>query len=70
MIPKGIRTEVRKIMQESAFVIPDKEAAVRGFERVKELRNLIHSEDFCVNRDYVEANSLVTIAYLILREII
>lgn len=70
VIPKGIRTEVRKIMQESAFVIPDKEAAVRGFERVKELRNLIHSEDYCVNRDYVEANSLITIAYLILREII
>jgi L-aspartate oxidase len=70
VIPKGIRTEVRKIMQESAFVIPDKEAAVRGFERVKELRKLIHSEDYCVNRDYVEANSLITIAYLILREII
>ncbi len=70
VIPKGIRTEVRKIMQESAFVIPDKESAVRGFERVKELRNLIHSENYCVNRDYVEANSLVTIAYLILREII
>ena len=70
VIPKGIRTEVRRIMQESAFVIPDKEAAVRGFERVKELRNLIHSENFCKNTDFVEANSLVTIAYLILREII
>ncbi|MCQ2465513.1 MAG: L-aspartate oxidase [Oscillospiraceae bacterium] len=70
LIPKGIRTEVRRIMQESAFVIPDKEAAVRGFERVKELRNLIHSENFCRNTDYVEANSLVTVAYLILREII
>lgn len=69
-IPAGIRTEVRRIMQESAFVIPDKEAAVRGFERVKELRNLLHSEKFCRNTDYVEANSLVTVAYLILREII
>ena len=69
-IPKGIRTEVRRIMQESAFVIPDKEAAVRGFERVKELRNLLHSENFCMDTDYVEANSLVTVAYLILREVI
>lgn len=69
-IPIGIRTEVRRIMQESSFVIPDREAAVRGFEKVKELRRLLHSEDFCKDMNYIEANSLVTIAYLILREVI
>ncbi|MBE6853549.1 MAG: L-aspartate oxidase [Ruminococcus sp.] len=69
-IPTGIRTEVRRIMQESSFVIPDREAAVRGFEKVKELRRLLNSEDFCKDMNYIEANSLVTIAYLILREVI
>jgi L-aspartate oxidase len=69
-IPAGIRTEVRRIMQESSFVIPDREAAVRGFERVKEIRRLLHSEDFRKDTNYIEANSLVTVAYLILKEVI
>lgn len=69
-IPTGIRTEVRRIMQESAFVIPDKEAAVKGFERVKELRRMLQTEEYCRDVNYVEANSLVTVAYLILREVI
>lgn len=69
-IPNGIRTEVRHIMQQSYFVIPDKEAAVKGFERIKELKNMLSSGDFCRDMNYIEANSLVTVAYLILKEVI
>lgn len=69
-IPTGIRTEVRHIMQQSYFVIPDKKSAVEGFERIKELKKLLADGNYIINSDYIEAKSLVTIAYLILKEVI
>jgi L-aspartate oxidase len=61
-IPTGIRTEVRHIMQQSYFVIPDKKSAVEGFERIKELKKLLSEGNYIINSDYVEAKSLVTVA--------
>lgn len=68
-IPQGFRTEVRRIMQQSHFVIPDKKAAAEGFRRVEEIRNTLLSGNFCVDTDYVEAKSLATVAYIILKEV-
>jgi len=70
VIPKGIRTEIRHIMQKSYFVIPDKKSAVEGFERVKEIRSMLLNGKYKINSDYVEAKSLATVAYLILKEVI
>lgn len=70
LIPHGIRTEIRHIMQQSYFVIPDKKAAVSGFERIKELKKMLSDGNFVVNPDYIEAKSLATVAYLILKEVI
>ena len=70
VIPTGIRTEIRRIMQKSFFVIPDKRAVVEGFERIKEIRSMLMSNKFKVDTDYVEAKSLATSAYLILKEVI
>ncbi len=69
-IPHGIRTEIRAIMQKSHFVLPDTVAAIEGFERIKELKSLIEKGDWLVNVDYIEARSLATVAYLILKEVI
>jgi len=69
-IPHGFRTEIRHIMQSSYFVIPDKKAAVEGFERVKQIKNELTSGNYIVNPDYIEAKSLATVAYLILKEVI
>ncbi len=69
-VPKGIRTEIRHIMQKSHFVIPDKKAVVEGFERVAEIRKMLNTGNYIQNADYVEAKSLVTVAYLILKEVI
>ena len=65
----GIK-EIRAIMQKSHFVLPDTVAAIEGFERIKELRNLIEKGNWLVNVDYIEARSLATVAYLILKEVI
>lgn len=66
-IPAGIRTEVRHIMQKAHFVIPNPEEAHKGFERILELKRQLEQGDYQVNCDYVEAYSLVIIAYLILK---
>ncbi|MGN0613189.1 MAG: L-aspartate oxidase [Porcipelethomonas sp.] len=69
-IPHGFRTEIRHIMQQSYFVIPDKKAAVEGFERIKEIKRELTNGNYLINPDYIEARSLATIAYLILKEVI
>ena len=69
-IPHGFRTEIRRIMQQSYFVIPDKKAAVEGFERIKEIKSDLTTGNYLINPDYIEAKSLATVAYLILKEVI
>lgn len=69
-VPRGIRTEIRHIMQHSFFVIPDKQQAVEGFERVSEIKKMLESGSYIIDRDYVEAHSLAVTAYLILKEVI
>lgn len=69
-IPSGIRTEVRAIMQRSHFVVPNKETARVGFEEVLALKKQLEEGAFRVDADYVEARSLIQIAYLVLKEVI
>lgn len=66
----GIRTEVRAIMQRAYFVTPDYDEARIGYERICELLKQIEDGDFIVDQDYVEAHSLATVAFLILKEVI
>lgn len=70
MIPKGIRTEIRTIMQKSFFIIPDKEGIKNGFERVSKIRDMLNNGNFRHNQDYVIARSLATVAYIILKEVL
>lgn len=69
-LPKGIKTEVRDIMQKAYFVFPDYDEAEKGFARVSELKEMLDSGGFEVNADFVETKSLVTVAYIILKEIL
>lgn len=67
-IPKGLRTEIRKIMQSTYFVIPDVDNIFAGFERIKEIKKLLDNGYYHIDRDYVEAKSLATVAYIVLQE--
>ena len=67
-IPHGIRTELRKILQENYFVIPNTEHMREAYDRVTELIQLIACEDWKMDLDYLEAKSQATCAYLILEE--
>ena len=69
-IPHGIRTEIRDIMQRAYFVIPDKEALPPDLEEVTKLKNFLCDGNFKIDRDYVEARSLTTVAYIVLKDAI
>lgn len=69
-IPKGLRTEIRHIMQKSYFVIPDMQEALKGFERISEIKRMLEEGNFKIDHNYIEAKSLATVAYLILKEVI
>jgi L-aspartate oxidase len=69
-LPKGFRTEIRHLMQESCFVIPDTEKLLAGFERIQEIRRILSTGEYEITSNYVEAKSLATVGYLILKEVI
>ncbi len=69
-VPHGIRTEVRHIIQKSYFVIPNMQEALAGFERVSEIKRMLEEGNYIIDCNYVEARSLTTVAYLILKEVI
>ena len=69
-IPKGLRTEIRQIMQDNFFVIPNKEKLPEGFRRITEIREQLLNGNYILDADYVEAKSLATVAYIILKEVL
>lgn len=68
-IPTGIRTKIRDIMQKSYFIIPNIEEAKKGLPQIEEVLNMLKTGDFALTNDYIEAKSLATVAYIILKEI-
>ncbi len=69
-LPHGIRTEVRNIMQKAYFIYPDYDEAEKGFARICKLREMLEGDKFEITPDYVETTSIVTCAYIILKEIL
>ncbi len=69
-LPKGIKTEVRHIMQRSFFIHPDYDEAEKGLVRIAELKNMLETGGYEITAAYVETKSLVTVAYIILTEIL
>ncbi|MDD5947969.1 MAG: FAD-binding protein [Oscillospiraceae bacterium] len=67
-LPHGIRTELRKILQENYFVVPNTKNIPAAYQRITELIQLIACEDWRMDTDYLEARSQATVAYLILEE--
>jgi L-aspartate oxidase len=68
-LPKGIRTEIRDILQRAYFVIPDEAAIHEGKRRIENILTRLKAGKFAVTADYCEALSLATVAYIILKEV-
>jgi L-aspartate oxidase len=67
-IPHGYRTKIRHVMQSTYFVIPNVDGLMQGLEEVSDILEVLDSGDFEIDRDYVEARSLATVAHIILSE--
>ncbi|MBR2177250.1 MAG: L-aspartate oxidase [Clostridia bacterium] len=69
-LPHGFRTEIRKLMQDCYFVIPDPAIAPESLKRSKEILSDIISGGYEINRDFVEARSLAMVAAIVFKEVI
>ena len=69
-LPTGIKTEVRHIMQKAYFIHPDYDEAEKGLVRITELKQQLETGGYAITSAYVETKSLVTVAYIILTEIL
>lgn len=68
-MPKGMRTEIRSIMQRAYFVIPDAGAVRTGLKRIDAILKRLQTGKFAITPDYCEALSLATVAHIILKEV-
>lgn len=68
-LPKGIKTEVRHIMQKAYFIHPDYEEAEKGLKRITDLKAQLENSGYAITAEFVETKSLVTVAYIILTEV-
>ena len=69
-LPKGLRTEIRHIMQKAYFVVPDVKEAEKSIDRVREIKEQLESGGYEMTPEYIEALSIATCAYIILSEIV
>ena len=67
-MPKGLRTQIRTIMQKAYFVLPNISELGPGLEKVTEIKDMLYNGNFKIDKDYVEAKSLATVAYIVLSE--
>ena len=67
---RGLGDVYKRQMQDNYFVIPNKEKLPEGFRRITEIRDQLLNGNYIVDADYVEAKSLATVAYIILKEVL
>lgn len=67
-LPEGVVPEIRSIMQRAYFVLPDAAAIRFGLKQIDNILKRLRGGRFAVTREYVEALSLATVAYIVLKE--
>ena len=68
-LPHGYRTEIRELMQDCHFVIKKPEKVPANLIRAKEILNDLEQGGYEINRDFIEARSLATVAVIVLEEV-
>lgn len=69
-LPKGIRTQIREMLQNAYFIVPNKELAKKQLPKLEQILLSLQNENFKKTQDYLEAKSLALCASIILKEII
>lgn len=68
-LPHGIRTEVRNILQNSYFVIPQPELFQDSLKRLKDILYDLENTKYALSSDYIEAKSVTAAAVEIMTEV-
>ena len=68
-LPHGYRTEIRRLMQDCHFVIKKPEAVPENLRKAKEILSDLNEGGYEINRDFIEARSLATVAVIVLEEV-
>ena len=68
-LPHGFRTQIRRIMQNTHFVIPNPDAVEESLKKTNEILNQLKTGGYAVTADFTEAKSLATVASIILTEV-
>ena len=68
-LPEGIITEIRSIMQRAYFVLPDAGAVRFGLKQIDNILKRLKGAKYAQTTKYLEALSLATVAYIILKEV-
>ncbi len=68
-LPHGYRTEIRRLMQDCYFVIPKPELIPESIRRCKEILTDLTGGEYETDHNFVEAQSLATVACIILEEV-
>ncbi len=69
-LPHGFRTKIRHLLQKGFYVIPNVEEAKKSLPQVKEIQNILNSEEFELSGDLIEARNTAIIAEIILNDVI
>lgn len=69
-MPRGCRSQIREILQDSYFVLSKPEKYEESYNKVKDILTLLFSEDYEVTADLTEAKSIAIIASIILEEVL
>ncbi len=68
-IPKGCRSKIREILQDTYFVIPKPEKYQESFEKVEEILDELLEDNYEISSDLIEAKSAAIVAGIILDEV-
>lgn len=68
-MPKGCRSKIREILQDSYFVIPKPEKYSESYEKVQEILNELLREKYKICSDLIEAQNAAIVAGIILEEV-
>lgn len=68
-MPRGFRSQIREILQDTYFVISKPEKYEESYRKVDEILNQLFSEDYEISSDLIEAKSIAIVASIILDEV-
>lgn len=68
-VPKGVKTEIREILQRGYFVLPDNGKIRSGRIRIDNLLSRLKNGSFAITTELCEILSMATAAHIILNEV-